>query len=42
NSMRLDLVMAGILFIGISGLLLDKAVGVFEAWINRQWGKVNN
>ncbi|MEH7884742.1 ABC transporter permease [Bacillus sp. JJ1609] len=42
NSMRLDLVMAGILFIGISGLLLDKAVGVFEAWINQQWGKVNN
>ncbi|MBT2695755.1 ABC transporter permease [Bacillus sp. ISL-55] len=38
NSMRLDLVMAGIVFIGISGLLLDKAVGVFEAWINRQWG----
>lgn len=42
NSMRLDLVMAGIVFIGISGLLLDKAVGVFEGWINRQWGKVNN
>jgi NitT/TauT family transport system permease protein len=42
NSMRLDLVMAGIVFIGISGLLLDKAVGVFEAWINRQWGNANN
>lgn len=42
NSMRLDLVMAGIVFIGISGLLLDKAVGVFEAWINRQWGIGNN
>lgn len=39
NSMRLDLVMAGIVFIGISGLVLDKAVGIFEAWINRQWGK---
>lgn len=42
NSMRLDLVMAGIVFIGISGLLLDKAVGVFEAWINRIWGIGNN
>jgi NitT/TauT family transport system permease protein len=42
NSMRLDLVMAGIVFIGISGLLLDKAVGVFEAWINRLWGVRNN
>ncbi|WP_174733361.1 ABC transporter permease [Mesobacillus harenae] len=41
NSMRLDFVMAGILFIGISGLLLDKAVGLFEAWINRQWGRTN-
>ena len=39
NSMRLDLVMAGILFIGISGLLLDKLVGVFEQSINRIWGR---
>jgi NitT/TauT family transport system permease protein len=42
NSMRLDLVMAGIVFIGISGLVLDKAVGLLEAWINRQWGKANS
>lgn len=35
NSMRLDLVMAGIVFIGVAGLFLDKAVGVFENWINR-------
>lgn len=41
NSMRLDLVMAGIVFIGIAGLLLDKAVGLFEAWINRIWGRAN-
>ncbi|SFE82835.1 ABC transporter permease [Alteribacillus iranensis] len=39
NSMRLDLVMAGILFIGVSGLLLDKAVGLFENWINKKWGR---
>ncbi|WP_409300101.1 ABC transporter permease [Peribacillus sp. SCS-155] len=38
NSIRLDLVLAGIIFIGISGLLLDKAVGLFERWIQRQWG----
>ncbi|WP_342526485.1 ABC transporter permease [Chryseomicrobium sp. FSL W7-1435] len=38
NSMRLDFVMAGIVFIGVLGLLLDKVVGVFERWINRQWG----
>lgn len=39
NSMRLDLVMAGIIFIGVAGLLLDKAVGLFEQWINRIWGR---
>lgn len=39
NSLRLDLVMAGILFIGVAGLLLDKAVGLFEKWINRIWGR---
>lgn len=40
NSLRLDLVMAGILFIGVAGLILDKAVGLFETWINRIWGRV--
>ncbi|MFC5560230.1 ABC transporter permease [Ureibacillus thermophilus] len=39
NSMRLDLVMAAILFIGVSGLLLDKVVGLIENWINRIWGR---
>lgn len=39
NSMRLDLVMAGILFIGLSGLLLDKLVGLFERSINRILGR---
>lgn len=38
NSLRLDLVMAGIVFIGVAGFLLDRAVGLFESWINRQWG----
>lgn len=40
NSLRLDLVMAGILFIGLAGLVLDKIVGLFEKWINGIWGRV--
>lgn len=39
NSMRLDLVMAGILFIGITGFILDKIVGLFETRINQTWGR---
>ncbi|SIS39646.1 ABC transporter permease [Salimicrobium flavidum] len=39
NALDLDLVLAGIVFIGILGLLLDKAVHLFEAWVGRQWGK---
>lgn len=42
NSLRLDLVMAGILFIGVAGLLLDKAVGLFENWIHRIWGRASS
>jgi len=38
NSIRLDLVLAGIIFIGISGLLLDKGIKLFENWIGKQWG----
>ncbi|MEH6944457.1 ABC transporter permease [Bacillus sp. JJ722] len=39
NSMNLDIVLAGIIFIGVSGLLLDKAVGLFEKWVEKQWGR---
>ncbi|WP_042352062.1 ABC transporter permease [Bacillus massiliigorillae] len=39
NSMNLDIVLAGIIFIGVSGLLLDKAVGLFERWVEKQWGR---
>lgn len=42
NSMNLDLVLAGIIFIGISGLLLDKAVGLFERWVEKQWGRAGS
>lgn len=38
NMLRLDLLLAGILFIGIFGLLLDRGVRAIERWVNRQWG----
>ncbi|NJP36228.1 ABC transporter permease [Alkalicoccus luteus] len=38
NALDLDLVLAGIFFIGILGLILDKSLGLFERWIGRQWG----
>lgn len=42
NSMSLDLVLAGIVFIGISGLLLDKLIGLFERWVEKQWGRASS
>ncbi|MFG6115388.1 ABC transporter permease [Halobacillus sp. MO56] len=42
NLLRLDLVLAGIIFIGVCGLLLDKAIRLFERWIEKQWGIVPN
>lgn len=42
NSMNLDVVLAGIIFIGISGLVLDKLVGVFERWVEKQWGRAGS
>ncbi|HEX3031575.1 MAG TPA: ABC transporter permease [Bacillota bacterium] len=38
NSLRSDLVLAGIIFIGISGLLLDKTIKLLESRIEKQWG----
>jgi NitT/TauT family transport system permease protein len=38
NNIRLDMLLAGIIFIGLFGLLLDRLVRIFENWINRQWG----
>ena len=38
NSMRSDLLLSGIIFIGILGLLLDKLITVFEKWIGETWG----
>lgn len=42
NNLRSDLVLAGIIFIGISGLLLDKAIGILEKLIGKNWGIVPN
>lgn len=38
NLLRLDLVLAGIILIGISGLILDRIIGLLEKWIEKQWG----
>lgn len=38
NSVRMDLVLAGILLIGILGLILDKAIKLLEIWVEKQWG----
>jgi NitT/TauT family transport system permease protein len=40
NTLNLDYVLAGIIFIGISGLLLDRLIGLFEAWVGKHWGEV--
>ena len=37
-----DLVLAGIIFIGISGLLLDKAIRILEDWVGKNWGIAPN
>ncbi|WP_085993101.1 ABC transporter permease [Oceanobacillus senegalensis] len=42
NLMRLDLVLAGIIFIGICGLLLDKSIRLLERWLEIQWGMTSN
>ena len=39
NSMNLSIVLAGIVFIGVLGLLLDRLVGLFERWVEKQWGR---
>jgi NitT/TauT family transport system permease protein len=42
NNLRTDLVLTGIIFIGILGLILDKAIRILEKWIGRNWGIVLN
>ncbi|MBM7630989.1 ABC transporter permease [Geomicrobium sediminis] len=38
NALDLDLVLAGIFFIGVLGLSIDKLLGLFESWVGKQWG----
>ncbi len=38
NALDLDLVLAGIFFIGTLGLILDKLIGLFERWVGKMWG----
>lgn len=38
NSLRSDLLLAGMIMIGISGLLLDKVILLFEKWVGKIWG----
>lgn len=41
NSLRLDLVLAGIVFIGLSGLILDTMIKKIEGTIESKWGVQN-
>ncbi len=38
NQLRLDFVLAGIIFIGLCGLLLDRIIRLLERWMDKQWG----
>lgn len=39
NNLRTDLVLVGIILIGVSGLLIDRLVGLAERVVKRQWGQ---
>jgi NitT/TauT family transport system permease protein len=38
NSIRPYLVLAGIICIGVTGLILDKTIRSLENWVEKQWG----
>jgi len=38
NNLRTDLVLAGIIFIGVLGVILDKLIKILENWILKNWG----
>jgi NitT/TauT family transport system permease protein len=38
NSLRSDLLLSGIILIGVLGLLLDKLITIFEKWVGKTWG----
>lgn len=40
NNLRNDMLLAGIIFIGAIGLILDKIIGQAEKCIGRKWGRI--
>lgn len=40
NFLRTDLVLVGVLLIGILGLIIDRLIGRVEKWVHKQWGIV--
>ncbi|MGE7604835.1 ABC transporter permease [Peribacillus sp. NPDC097675] len=42
NTLNLDYVLAGIVFIGVCGFLLDRLIGLFEQWVGKHWGRFSN
>ncbi|MFS0576620.1 ABC transporter permease [Sporosarcina sp. 179-K 3D1 HS] len=38
NTLKLDHVLAGIVFIGLSGFILDRLITLFEHWVGRHFG----
>jgi NitT/TauT family transport system permease protein len=38
NTIRYELVITGIIFIGLFGLIIDKLITLGERWVNRRWG----
>ncbi|MEI8246355.1 MAG: ABC transporter permease [Lentisphaerota bacterium] len=38
NNLRIDIVLSGIIVIGALGLLLDRAIFLFERWVGIHWG----
>lgn len=38
NNLRTDLVLVGIVLIGLFGLIIDRLMGMGERWVKRQWG----
>jgi NitT/TauT family transport system permease protein len=41
NQFKFELVLAGIIIIGVLGLILDKGIKLFEQWVGKQWGVVD-
>jgi len=42
NNLRTDLVLSGIILIGILGLILDKLIKIMEKWIGTKWGIISD